>query len=45
MFPSHDHMDLSPGEFAFFPVKGTVGLELTAAGAACVVEYATYAKG
>ena len=39
------HMDLSPGEFAFFPVKGTVGLELTAAGAACVVEYATYAKG
>lgn len=38
-------MDIGPGEFAFFPLKGAVGLELTANSAACIVEYAYWTKG
>jgi len=38
------HMDLSPGEFAFFPVKGAVGLEATANTAPCVLEYGYWTK-
>jgi len=37
-------MDLSPGEFAFLPLKGGVGLEATADTAACVLEYAYWSK-
>lgn len=39
------HMDLGPGEFAFFPVKGAVGLEATANTAPCVLEYGYWTKG
>tara|TARA_R100001163_G_C5059032_1_gene195677 strand:- start:1513 stop:1893 length:381 start_codon:yes stop_codon:yes gene_type:complete len=38
------YADLSPGEFAFLPVKGSVGIEAQAAGSACIVEYATFKK-
>ena len=38
------HMDLGPGEFAFFPVKGAVGLEATANTAPCVLEYGYWTK-
>ena len=38
------HMDLSAGEFAFFPVKGAVGLEATANTAPCVLEYGYWTK-
>tara|TARA_R100000234_G_scaffold4214_2_gene3302 strand:+ start:389 stop:751 length:363 start_codon:yes stop_codon:yes gene_type:complete len=37
-------MDLGPGEMAFLPVKGAVGLEATATGAACVLEYGYWTK-
>jgi len=37
-------MDLHPGEFAFMPLKGAVGLEVQAAGGDCVVEYAFWTK-
>tara|TARA_R100000329_G_scaffold137280_1_gene118326 strand:- start:425 stop:790 length:366 start_codon:yes stop_codon:yes gene_type:complete len=37
-------IDLSPGEFAFFPVKGGTGLEATADTAACVLEYGYWTK-
>ena len=35
---------LNPGEFAFLPVKGTVGLEVQANGSACILEYAHFAR-
>lgn len=35
----NDFMELKAGEFAFFVVKGTIGLNLEADTAACVVEY------
>ena len=38
------YSDLSPGEFAFLPIKGSVGIEAIAAGGACVIEYATFKK-
>jgi len=38
-------MDLNAEEWAFFPVKGAVGLEATAAGGACVLEYGYWTKG
>tara|TARA_R110001592_G_scaffold85885_1_gene253563 strand:- start:102 stop:464 length:363 start_codon:yes stop_codon:yes gene_type:complete len=38
------HMDLSPGESAFFPVKGGVGLEATANTAPCILEYGFWTK-
>ena len=41
---AHSYADLGPGEFAFLPVKGAVGIEAQAAGAACIVEYATFTK-
>jgi len=37
-------IDLGPEEFAFFPVKGGVGLEATADTAACVLEYGYWTK-
>jgi hypothetical protein len=40
----HAYADLGPGEFAFLPIKGTIGLEAKAAGGACVIEYATFKK-
>ena len=36
---------LAAGEFAFFPVKGAVGLEIQADTAACIVEYGYWTKG
>tara|TARA_R100001015_G_C4625866_1_gene184572 strand:- start:1111 stop:1473 length:363 start_codon:yes stop_codon:yes gene_type:complete len=38
-------LDLSPGEFAFMPLKGAVGLECQANSATCVLEYGYWAKG
>jgi len=38
------YADLGPGELAFIPVKGGVGIEAQAAGGDCVVEYATFKK-
>jgi len=35
----NDFMELKAGEFAFFVVKGGIGLNLEADTAACVVEY------
>tara|TARA_R110002012_G_scaffold316819_1_gene532339 strand:+ start:1267 stop:1629 length:363 start_codon:yes stop_codon:yes gene_type:complete len=40
----NSHMDLGPGEMAFFPVKGGVGLEATANSAPCVLEYGFWTK-
>ena len=40
----NSHMDLGPGEWAFFPVKGAVGLEATANSAPCVLEYGFWTK-
>jgi hypothetical protein len=37
--------DLNPGEFAFLPLKGAVGLEVQADTAACVLEYGYWTKG
>ena len=37
-------IDLSPEEFAFFPVKDATGLEATANAAACVLEYGYWTK-
>ncbi len=37
-------MDLGPGEFAFLPVKGGVGLEATADTDACILEYGYWTK-
>ena len=36
---------LSPGEFAFFPVNDSNGLEARADTASCVLEYAYWKKG
>ena len=36
--------DLNPGEFAFLPLKGAVGLEVQADTAACVLEYGYWTK-
>ena len=38
------YADLGPGEFAFIPVKGAVGIEAQASGGNCVAEYATFKK-
>ena len=35
---------LNPGEFAYFPLKGTVGLKATANNAACILEYAYFTR-
>tara|TARA_R100000734_G_scaffold10474_1_gene7896 strand:- start:12 stop:377 length:366 start_codon:yes stop_codon:yes gene_type:complete len=40
----NNFLDLSAGEFAFFPVKGGIGLEATSAGGACILEYAYFSK-
>ena len=37
-------LDLSPGEFAFIPVKGGVGIEVQADTAACILEYGYWTK-
>ena len=39
-----EFLTLSPGEFAFLPVKSAAGLGLKATGAAVVVEYALFTK-
>ena len=36
---------LAAGEFAFFPLMGSTGLECQANTAACVLEYAYFTKG
>ena len=36
---------LSPGEFCFFPINDSVGLEARADTASCILEYAYWAKG
>ena len=36
--------DLNPGEFMFFPLKGTVGLKAKANTAACELEYAYFTR-
>lgn len=41
---ANNFLDLGPGEFAFFPVKGGIGLEATANTAACILEYAHWTK-
>ena len=41
---SEAFMTLGPDEFAFFPLKGTVGLEVQANIAACELEYAYWTK-
>ena len=38
-------MKLSPDEFAFFPLNGSVGIEAQADNATCVLEYAFFTKG
>jgi hypothetical protein len=40
-----DYMTLSPGEFAFLPVKGSTGLECVASSGSTVLEYAYWTKG
>jgi hypothetical protein len=40
----NNFLDLGPGEFAFLPVKGAVGLEATANVAPCVLEYGFWTK-
>ena len=35
---------LNPGEFMFFPLKGTVGLKAQANVAACILEYAYFTR-
>jgi hypothetical protein len=37
--------DLNPGEFAFLPLKGAVGLEVQANTATCILEYGYWSKG
>lgn len=37
-------LDLGPGEFAFIPVKGAVGLEAQANTATCKLEYGYWTK-
>jgi hypothetical protein len=37
-------LDLSPGEFAFLPLKGAVGMEVQASSAACILEYGYWTK-
>ena len=37
-------IDLSAGEFAFFPVKGGIGLEAMANTAPCILEYGFWTK-
>ena len=37
-------LDLSPGEFAFLPLKGAVGMEVQANTAACILEYGYWTK-
>ena len=38
-------LDLNPGEFAFMPVKGAIGLEAQANTATCKLEYGYWTKG
>ena len=37
-------MTLNPGEFAFFPLKGTVGIEAQANTATCILEYGYWTR-
>ena len=40
-----DFLTISPGEFAFIPVKALAGLQVKGSGTGCVVEYALFTKG
>ena len=40
----NNFLDLSPGEIAFLPVKGAIGLEALANTADCVLEYGYWTK-
>lgn len=40
----NNFLDLGPAEIAFFPVKGTVGLEALANTAPCILEYGFWTK-
>ena len=40
-----DFADLSPGEFCFFPVKGTKGVRAKSAASTAVLEYGYWTKG
>jgi len=42
---SEQYARLSPGEFCFFPVNDSNGLEARADTASCVLEYAYWTKG
>tara|TARA_R100000664_G_C2758990_1_gene148315 strand:- start:3487 stop:3861 length:375 start_codon:yes stop_codon:yes gene_type:complete len=37
--------DLNPGEFAFLPLKGAVGLEVQSDAGTCILEYGYWTKG
>tara|TARA_R100001460_G_scaffold30184_3_gene59596 strand:- start:714 stop:1079 length:366 start_codon:yes stop_codon:yes gene_type:complete len=37
--------DLNPGEFCFFPIKGSVGVRAKSAANTAVLEYAYFTKG
>jgi len=37
--------DLNPGEFAFLPLKGNVGLEVQSDAGTCILEYGYWTKG
>ena len=37
--------DLNPGEFCFFPIKGTIGVRAKSAASTVVLEYAYWTKG
>ena len=39
-----DFADLSPGEFCFFPVKGTKGIRARSAASTAVIEYGYWTK-
>ena len=41
---AEDFMTLSPGEFAFLPVKGGTGIECVASSGSTVLEYAYWTK-
>lgn len=40
----NDIMDISPNEFAFFPVKGSTGIEVLSDTSDCIIEYGYWTK-
>jgi hypothetical protein len=41
----HAFADLNPGEFCFFPIKGTKGVRASSASGTAVLEYGYWTKG